>query len=278
MFTFFFSQLRFYWWALTVFEFVFRKPTNNKTSLAWFNKYRKIKHGWKICFDHKLPLEVGESIKILEVLCNVLFWLHAPWGFCCCLHIGLSIGQVRGWACWIRGINRLCLAIWVRRCAGWANSFGSWVNRTGCSDRGGNSGSGTCRRIYRAWSGWICWRRSRICGCHCTGWVYRSRSGWASWVCSSWDSGASGVSRIGRTGQVGSVGFRLLFRSVLLEFPDDLRWLEHYSKTLGEKNRANKITTLLKICSFRLVNQVHIVFFGWWFIFSLTCTVVVLVS
>lgn len=37
-----------------------------------------MKHGLKICFDHILPLEVGESIIILEVLYNVLFCLHTP--------------------------------------------------------------------------------------------------------------------------------------------------------------------------------------------------------
>lgn len=34
---------------------------------------RRTEHGLKICFDHIFPLEVGESIEILEVLCNVLF-------------------------------------------------------------------------------------------------------------------------------------------------------------------------------------------------------------
>lgn len=38
----------------------------------------KMRHGLKICFDHIFPPEVGESNKILEVLCNVLFCLHAP--------------------------------------------------------------------------------------------------------------------------------------------------------------------------------------------------------
>lgn len=54
--------------------------TNNKTSLARFNKRREMKRGLEIGFDHMLPSEVGESTKILEVLCNVLFCLNAPRG------------------------------------------------------------------------------------------------------------------------------------------------------------------------------------------------------
>lgn len=66
--------------TLTVFDFVFRMQTNNKTSLARFNKRREMKCGLEIGFDHMLPSEVGESTKILEVLCNVLFCLNAPRG------------------------------------------------------------------------------------------------------------------------------------------------------------------------------------------------------
>ena len=139
------------------------------------------------------------------------FCLHAPWGFLCCLHVGLGVGQVRGRACWVWGVNGLRRADGVGWRAGRAKSCGggvSWTGRRCCCCGGGGGGGdgdgsgGTSCRVHRASGGGgrICWRRSRVSGAHGAGWVDGSRTGRAREVHRGWGGGAGWIGRIGWAG------------------------------------------------------------------------------